>query len=91
MNEYIKKEDVLFKKWQFKFKDVDGEHWFVNVKDIEKLPTYTFPDREKGEWVKNYWGERMCPFCDHIDSEADMMDAPSNFCPNCGADMRGDK
>ena len=47
--EYIKKEDALFKKWQFKFKDVDGEHWFVNVKDIENLPTYSFPDREKGE------------------------------------------
>ena len=45
--EYIKKEDILFKKWQFKFKDVDGEHWFVNVKDIESLPTYSFPDREK--------------------------------------------
>ena len=49
--EYIKKEDALFKKWQFKFKDVDGEHWFVNVKDIESLPTYSFPDREKGEWI----------------------------------------
>ena len=44
--EYIKKEDALFKKWQFKFKDVDGEHWFVNVKDIESLPTYSFPEKE---------------------------------------------
>ena len=55
MNEYIKKEDVLFKKWQFKFKDVDGEHWFVNVKDIENLPTYSFPKREEGECRECKW------------------------------------
>lgn len=58
--EYIKKEDALFKKWQFKFKDVDGEHWFVNVKDIESLPTYSFPEREKGtQTVWEQWCEEL--------------------------------
>ena len=86
--EYIKKEDALFKKWQFKFKDVDGEHWFVNVKDIENLPTYSFPEREKGEWIHNgsHWEYRFnCSKCGYK-----LFEEPTNFCPNCGADMRGE-
>ena len=90
MSEYIKKEDALFKKWQFKFKDVDGEHWFVNVKDIENLPTYSFPDREKGEWIRTRtWehdGELYCSKCGFAPYDERDCD---NFCPNCGADMRG--
>ena len=77
MSEYIKKEDILFKKWQFKFKDINEEYWFVNVKDIEGLPVYSFPEREdvfdrmKNEFIskypKNYAGElefggRFCHF-----------------------------
>lgn len=44
-----------------------------------------------GEWIKlqNGW-ECRCSLCGasamyHIDS------TPSNYCPNCGADMRGEK
>ena len=92
MSEYIKKEDALFKKWQFKFKDVDGEHWFVNVKDIESLPTYSFPEREKGEWIIGVWDK--CSVCGTEYSEdiyniSYESDYRPNFCPNCGADMRG--
>ena len=88
--EYIKKEDALFKKWQFKFKDVDGEHWFVNVKDIESLPTYSFPDREKGEWIECHPLQPddtayMCSKCHSGDYGCERYD----FCPWCGADMRG--
>ena len=88
MSEYIKKEDALFKKWQFKFKDVDGEHWFVNVKDIESLPTYSFPDREKGEWTKSC----TCSNCGKWKIlESERIDGKFKFCPNCGASMKGDK
>ena len=43
------------------------------------------PERKKGEWddiggVLRYG----CQFCHHA------QERKSNFCPNCGADMRGD-
>ena len=35
--------------------------------------------RQKGEWADH----NTCPFCNHT------YDWEYNFCPNCGADMRG--
>lgn len=38
--------------------------------------------RPKGEWVDNHNGTYACNQCACKHSKA-------NFCPNCGADMRG--
>ena len=35
--------------------------------------------RPKGEWK----GYAICSICEEV------ADRPSDFCPNCGADMRG--
>ena len=51
------------------------------------------PDREKGEWIADVdkWGDVVttvngytCSKCGAFNSDKD------NFCPNCGADMRGE-
>lgn len=39
--------------------------------------------RKKGEWIKTEFGDK-CPFCNVIN-----VSYYRNFCPNCGADMRG--
>lgn len=46
---------------------------------INQMPS---ADRPQGEWIdfKNGW---KCNACEKWNSEK------SNFCPNCGADMRG--
>ena len=53
---------------------------------VKKLPLVT-PERPKGEWIStNPQGKSdniVCTVCGY-DSIADF-----NFCPNCGADMRG--
>ena len=61
--------------------------WFKNL--IIKAPTVTLDDiRPKGEWIMHddeiLGLSCECSVC-HIET---MGDTP--FCPNCGADMRGE-
>ena len=48
--EYIKKEDTI----EY-LNDLFGEMYHVSfgnvLQSIDSLPTYSFPDREKGEWI----------------------------------------
>ena len=73
-----------------------GECAIMNIIDNAPTVEYTFeeafqktvcehklycPDkRPKGEWKDDI----TCPFCNHT------YDWDYNFCPNCGADLRGD-
>ena len=58
--EYIKKEDVIKVVQKYAVDEQDGsEEWRSRVndylcsvyQDVSDLPTYSFPDREKGEWI----------------------------------------
>ena len=47
-----------------------------------------YEERPQGEWVPNYTSQffnpgRSCSLCGKI------VEFSENFCPNCGADMRG--
>lgn len=67
--------------------------------EIEQLPTADVRENVKGKWIiktdgfviKRVWG--VCSECgntlDFSGVNAGRGDA--NFCPNCGADMRGDQ
>ena len=54
---------------------------------IDNAPTVE--ERPQGEWKFSQGvttqGSLKCPFCDY----RDYHNTNSNFCPNCGADMRG--
>ena len=88
--EYIKKEDALAElnkwEWQELYLPI---HFKENVLDV--LPTYSFTDREKGEWISRegtgecfpFWERHKCSKC------GKYGEGTFNFCPNCGADMRG--
>lgn len=50
--------------------------------------------RPHGEWKVNNYGEHICPICGHYAlydecQDNDYYEAQSNFCPECGADLRG--
>lgn len=52
--------------------------------------------RPQGEWKVNNYGEHICPICGHYAlydecQDNDYYEVQSNFCPECGADMRGNK
>ncbi len=61
------------------------------TKMIEEAPSVTPKEPKIGHWIPlgNYddWGNESsykCSECGELDTYTD------NFCPNCGADMRGD-
>lgn len=63
---------------------------YANISDIKHAPTIAQPERKIGEWREHIFdgimGRRpralMCTNCNVISIYA------SNFCPNCGAEMR---
>lgn len=65
------------------------------VGEIEQLPSVQ-PERKKGKWVYNIGLKQF--FCDQCGEPSLTYDDIyiysmdfTNFCPNCGADMRGEQ
>ena len=92
--EYIKKEDVLSALANSSIYD-DDYYYGIAYHVINELDTYSFPEREKGEWIYdksiNNWRCSICgqtpPPTGYV-GKADFMATHFKFCPNCGADMR---
>ena len=98
--EYIKKEDAIN---AIRKSDHYGQKQKIYVchrevvDSIDELPTYSFPEREKGEWIfKNHHWECSC--CGGNPTHgtgfvpsAETMKEHYKFCNLCGADMKGDK
>lgn len=59
---------------------------------IAKLPTAQ-PERKRGEWLMDeyrFWLLPVCSVCGGKAYGSHAFDAvKSDFCPHCGADMRG--
>ena len=59
---------------------------------IQNLPSIQ-PEREKGEWIPMFdrWGDIVTTVCGYECSKCGEWNADNDkFCPNCGADMRGE-
>jgi len=63
------------------------------VERLKELPSAE-PERKKGKWIKEYWnGEhtRKCSACNITQTVTTYRwKVNFNYCPNCGADMRGE-
>lgn len=72
--------------------DDDGEFWWSResiLRAINNAPTVE--ERKEGKWIHDiHYGlklpEHRCSIC----GEWEYSDAESNFCPNCGAKMKGE-
>lgn len=98
MSDYIKREDVI----SFLEKEYEGGWIPYNSKailkeEIESIPTADVVERKKGKWAYErvdfsvavspgayVISSPTCSVCGFHEFEA------TNFCPNCGADMRGE-
>ena len=80
--------DKFEKELSAKFNRREMAIGFVGIKSIlENLPT---AEPKKGKWIKLYDGNYKCSSCWSwwsVDGNEVMGDF--NYCPNCGADMRG--
>lgn len=57
---------------------------------VEHLENNNVVVREKGEWELNSNGSATCKKCRRTTNDAWDFDNWFNFCPHCGADMRGE-
>ncbi len=62
----------------------------ADYKNIERLPTVDAVEVVHGEWVDDTSFENIvCTECGHMWNTIDNCTETFNYCPNCGADMRG--
>lgn len=54
---------------------------------IDELPSIQ-PQRMRGKWIPQGWNDTYCK-CSCCDAMYVTAEIPYNYCPNCGADMRG--
>lgn len=77
------------------FREMEKAQWYNNADRDEiaeelvlNAPTIE-PERKKGKWIEHNphkWGLGIVFECSECGEKIDCE--PSNFCPNCGADMR---
>lgn len=54
---------------------------------IRKLPAADVREVVRGKWIDHQQGRWVYAKCSECET---VHDVRSNFCPNCGADMRGE-
>ena len=79
MSDFISRQDAL------KIIDnyIDGSfEWGAMMLKIKRLPTADVKPVVRGEWISHI-GYNECNKCNTL------LTFESNYCPNCGAEMRG--
>ena len=68
----------------------------IDIQTILELPS-VIPQQKKGKWIEKEYmdtglSEIWCSNCkdSNFYNQTDNPFIPTNYCPNCGADMRGD-
>ena len=61
------------------------------LEKISKMPIIE-PERKKGKWIRVAGMNEQCSVCDKYFPLSYFAGRPFeiNYCPNCGADLRGD-
>ncbi len=101
MAEYIERE-ALIQQMADNFRQgvwdgCDRGEYQIAENTILEAPAADVVERKRGEWkviLDDYDCELMiCSCCkaEFYDGDNDTIDHLHNFCPNCGADMRGEE
>lgn len=88
----MKRKDALWVMQMCRDRDARSEaeiEAFDTAIEALKNETIFSADRPRGYW-KNNTTYRSLVFCSECDMPYEAGMTPRNFCPNCGADMRGE-
>lgn len=97
MSRYIDAENILYSSVMIE--EDNGNYrkmWIATKEDIDAIPTAAVRENVKGEWI--FDGQRHrgglkwchCSVCGHAENADYAIVQGVKFCPNCGADMRGE-
>ena len=95
MSDLIRREDAieaLYEAIRTELKGPFTDSMSLAVVMGNNIPSAE-PERKRGKWI--YEGKRgrfpacKCSICGHYENADWAMLQGANFCPNCGADMRG--
>ena len=91
MSEYIDKERLL-RVLDKNFCSIGGAEVLKQI--IESQPPADVRPVVRGEWIQRMFGTHECSNCHndpcHYDGVTGYTEWLTDFCPNCGADMRGE-
>lgn len=101
MAEYIKREDVL--AFPIRINHCDRKHrnedFLLGIETVidfvEAIPAADVAEVRHGKWAKitgmappEIHGLHCCSLCGGLALQRNLKEELSDFCPNCGADMR---
>lgn len=98
MSDLIRREDVIqefIKTCSIEHVDINSVAIFYEtiMKIINSVPSAE-PERKTGEWmydgIRGRFPACKCSICGHYENADWALLQGANYCPNCGADMRGD-
>lgn len=94
MSDLISRQDAIDALYDWSNHTMtDAEAWHLRqvIGDIKSMPSAE-PERPKGKWETHPGMNETCSECGHYFpvSEFDRRPFVINFCPYCGADMRGE-
>lgn len=92
MTEYIKKQHLLefFDSYIKEEEDKQAQMVAKNIKRaIKKMPSDKMVERKRGKWIEGNGVDYVRCGCCHKNYDWVSQAQYYNFCPNCGADMRG--
>ena len=85
----IDADALLTRKMRSKYYHLPNGDIAIPIIDIELAQTVK-PERKKGEW-NNYKDEHSCSVCHSVVIQENWDDdIRYDFCPYCGAEMRGE-
>lgn len=88
MNDLISRQAAIDAYGDWYVEEGTEEGFIGTVKQLlEGLPSAQ-PERIRGRWIEklHVHGVAYCSLCDY-----ELHTNDTNFCPNCGADMRGEQ